>query len=127
MAVGAWESLARSCDAMGVSAADEAALRIHAVLFPRDNVTDVRGRVRDLAEQASYIWFTCELESGGGSEWGGGEAPLKDPDVLLPPRSHKPRRKQIENRHAAPQQILRVVSAPEAGVVSKQARARERD
>jgi len=99
--------------------ADEVSLRLHALLYPRDNLTDVRDGVGSLAEQAAYIWFTREVEAGAflngagaaaGAAAGGAATPpprlTREPFELVPPavpRSPKStlRRRSSERAGAA--------------------------
>jgi len=133
-AVHEWRDLARIADdaARAEVAADEAVLRIHSVLYPRDNLTDVRLRIAEMAEQAAYIWFTTELENSAvGATDMPAEPPLKDPSLLLPsPRKKKPRavtrawsassRGAKGGDGALSQPLLKVFSADQAGAISKQ-------
>lgn len=109
--------------------ADEAALRVHGLLYPRDNLTDVVERTESLGEQAAYIWFTRELEAGTVLEptdggWVLPERPLKDPSALLPnPKSafrRRSARKPAPTHGNVDAPSLRVLSAAAAGRVSKE-------
>lgn len=113
---------------------EEAAMYVHAALYPRDNLTDVRMRIEAMVEQASYIWFTRELETGALSGQAGlGESPLKDPSQLLPgekgggtpssPSSVRRKAKGVIQRRSRKRRAvphLRVVSAAKAGALSRE-------
>lgn len=129
-ATGSLQRLADRVRGLETVSADEAALRIHGLLYPRDNLTDVSARTESLAEQAAYIWFTQELEAGTVLEPSAGgrllpERPLKDPSALLPdsrsPKSAPRRRwRSAANLGHVDAPSLRVLSAAAAGRVSKE-------
>eukprot|EP00967_Tisochrysis_lutea_P074319 scaffold99798_cov27-Tisochrysis_lutea.AAC.1 len=114
-------SLAKEAGALEPEAVARA---VHGLLYPRDNMTDVAGRIDALAEQAEYIWFTRELERGlllePADEGLMPERPLKDPSELLPrrppkaPRRRVPPGRRAANRREADAPSLRVLSAAAA-------------
>lgn len=129
-ATGSLQRLADRVRGLETVNADEVALRIHGLLYPRDNLTDVSARTESLAEQAAYIWFTQELEAGTVLEPSAGgrllpERPLKDPSALLPdsrsPKSAPRRRwRSAAGLGHVDAPSLRVLSAAAAGRVSKE-------
>jgi hypothetical protein len=77
---------------------EESALAVHAALFSRDNVSDVWDGLDSLAEQASYIWFTREID-----------AQMQPGTVELPPKD--PTRVSSTLRHGDPKDPTRGFAA----------------
>jgi len=71
---------------------------VHAALFSRDNVSDVWDGLDSLAEQASYIWFTREID-----------AQMQPGTVELPPKD--PTRVSSTLRHGDPKDPTRGFAA----------------
>lgn len=70
----------------GVFAYEDVALCVHRALYERDNLTDIWLSLDSLAEQASYIWFTRELDAQ--LRPGTVETPPKDPGFFASSPRH---------------------------------------
>ena len=67
-----------SFDPEGPLSVESAALSVHRALHSRDNLTDVWDGMDSLAEQASYIWFTKEIDAQ--MAMGASSLPVKEED-----------------------------------------------